>query len=159
MNKMLRPQIKNILRMDAVAVLIFIIHLIFFEIISNQGQYLENKAHEIIPEYNIINVTKWIIVGLMLVVRQIYRLHLYRSRGGIGGSENEFYLAMGILNAGAIVFALIKAPKLFAFLSIAISHVALFKTIMVVVAYIVPLVILLALVVLVVMWFAGERLK
>lgn len=158
MKKIFRPKLKNILLMDTIAALIFIVHLIFFELITAQGEYLANKAQAIIPGYGIINVAKWIIIGFMLIGRQAYRMHLFRTKGGFGGSDHESFLVMGILNFCAMVFTVIKAPKMYAFLSIALSH-AVVKTIIAVVTYIVPVVLMFAVVVLVVMWFATDRIK
>lgn len=143
MDKTFGPRFKKILIMDIAAALLFLMHLLFFWLIASQGQYLQNYAHELLPGYG-VEMFRWAALETVGAGIPMAHWHSLKKDGRLRSSDAETYLLIGIINALILTFVLMKALKLFAFLYIAVSHVAIIKTIIVVVTYILPVVIMLA---------------
>ena len=157
MDKTFGPKFKPILKMEAIAALLIAVHLVAYHFIITQGIYLNNYAWELLPDY-MSSVIRWGFAETAGTIGMMFLVHEMKEDGKLKSSDAEIYLLIGLVNLVAFIITLTRAPKLFAFLNIALSH-AVVKTIIVIVTYIVPVVLMFAVVVLVAMWFAGERLK
>ena len=155
MDKTFGQNFKKILKLEAIAAIMLAVHLAAYYFIITQGIYLRNYAWELLPDY-MSSVIRWTFGETVGTVGMMLLAHEMKQDGKLKSTDAEVYLLIGAINFAVFIFMLTKVPKLFAFLNIALSHAAI-KTIIVIVTYIVPVVLIFAVIVLVIMWFVSER--